>query len=330
MRAIQVRKACPTPDVSFVTDLPDPIPGAGEVLIDIRSAALHYPDWLVVTGRYQTIPPAPFVPGKEAAGIVCDLGEGVTTLKRGDRVLVHVDHGAFASRTAVREDRCMPLPASMEFIDAVAIGLAAQTAWFALVERGGLKHGMSVLVNGATGAVGHAAVQIASSLGATVLAGVNSPERAKPLLEDVACSIIDLGGPQLRNTLREQVLAATNGRGADIVIDMLGGDVFDASLRAMAWDGRLVSVGFAAGRIPEVKTGYLLVKNLSVAGLQWTDYRDREPAKVARAHAALAQMWEHGALCQHIMRPVPMEQFEEALHLIENRQARGRLILKVD
>ncbi|CAH2894564.1 MAG: hypothetical protein PCALPYG88_6609 [uncultured Paraburkholderia sp.] len=327
MRAVQVRKAGASPDIGLFEDVLDPQPGIGEVLIDVRAAAVHYPDWLVITGRYQTIPPEPFVPGKEAAGVVHQVGEGVANLKRGDRVLLHVDDGAFATRVVVRKERCRLLPERMEFNEAVSIGLAAQTAWFALMERGGYQPGMSVLVTGATGAVGYAAVQIAAALGADVLAGVNSIERAKPLLKNVPCRLINLGASDLRSALRDEVLGATGGKGVDIVIDMLGGDVFDASLRTLRWNGRMVSVGFAAGRVPEVKAGYLLVKNLTVTGLQWTDYRDREPAKVASAHAALARMWERGQLRQNVMQPLPLDRIEHALRLIESRQTTGRLVL---
>ena len=329
MHAVQVRKPGP-PESHLVEEVPGLDPGPGEVLIDVKAAPVNYPDLLVISGRYQTIPPTPFAPGMDAAGVVRSIGAGVTRVKRGDRVLIHVAHGAYATEALAREAHCMPLPHGMDFVDAVALGLAAQTAWFALVERARYCPGDVVLVNGATGAVGYAAAQIAAALGATVLAGASSLGRGQALLKDVPCAVIDLGAQDLRNSLREQVNAATNGKGADIVIDTLGGDVFDASLRALAWGGRIVSVGFAAGRIPEVKANYLLVKNISATGLQWTDYRDREPWKVARAHSTLAAFWQRGTLRPYATQTVPLRDFAQALQLIETRRATGRIVLTMD
>ena len=213
MRAVQVRRPGPlhTHRVENVADL---VPADRGVVIDVKAAAVNYPDLLVVSGRYQTTPPTPFAPGKEAAGIVREVGPGVTRVKPGDRVLVHVEFGAYATQARAREDQCMPLPDRMGFVDAVAVGLAAQTAWFALLERARLQPGDVVLVNGVTGAVGHAAVQIASALGATVLAGASSPARAESLLKDMPCPIVDLGASDLRNSLREQVHAATEWQGS--------------------------------------------------------------------------------------------------------------------
>jgi NADPH2:quinone reductase len=328
MRGVQI-KTLGLAETHTVEELPDLEPGNHEVVIDVKSAAVNYPDLLVVSGQYQTRPPLPFTPGKEAAGIVRIVGPGVTRVKPGDRVLIHVEWGAFATQALAHEDRCLPLPDDMTFVEAAVLGLPAQTAWFALMERGRWPGDM-VLVNGATGAVGHAAVQIASAMGATVLAGVNSPERASAMLSDVSCSIVDLGAPDLRNSLRDQVHTATRGYGADIVVDMLGGDIFDASLRALAWDGRIVTVGFAAGRIPDVKAGYLLVKNATVSGLQWTDYRDRQPWKVAQAHTVMASMWAKRKLRVNIMQTIPLSGLSEALRLIETRRATGRIVLTMD
>jgi NADPH2:quinone reductase len=283
-----------------------------------------------MTGRYQTIPPLPFAPGKDAAGVVRAVGPGANRVKPGDRVLLHLEHGSFATQALAREDQCLPLPTDMGFVDAVALGLAAQTAWFALLERGAFESGERVLVTGASGAVGQAAVQIASALGGSVLAAASNLERARSVLGESRCSLIDLSTPDLRNSLREQVHAATGGHGVDVVIDTLGGDAFDASLRVMAWCGRIVTVGYASGRIPEIKAGHLLVKNISALGLQWTDYRDRQPHRVERAHAALAGLWQRGQLRPRIAKTLPLRQFAEAVKLIETRQANGRVILTMD
>jgi NADPH2:quinone reductase len=329
MLAVQVRKLGP-PDTHTVEEVPNLVAGPGQVLIDVKAATVNYPDLLVITGRYQATPPLPFAPGTDAAGTVQAVGAGVSRVKPGDRVLIHVDSGAFATQALAREDQCLPLPEQMTFVDAVALGLAAQTAWFALLERGGFEAGDVVLVTGASGAVGQAATQIASALGGIALAAASSLPRAQTLLAGTHCRFIDLSAADLRTSLRDQVYAATGGKGPDIVIDTLGGDVFDASLRSLAWCGRIVSVGFAAGRIPEIKAGHLLVKNISACGLQWTDYRDRQPHRVARAHAALIALWERGALRPHLMKTLPLRDFAEALRLIETRGATGRLVLTME
>jgi NADPH2:quinone reductase len=310
--------------------VPDLAVDHGQVLVDVKAAAVNYPDLLVMTGRYQTIPPLPFTPGKDAAGVVRAVGAGVRRVKPGDRVLLHLEYGAFATQALAREDQCLPLPAAMEYVDAVALGLAAQTAWFALRERGALEPGDRVLVTGASGAVGQAAVQIASALGAKVLAAASNLERARAVLGDTPCSLVDLSAPDLRNSLRDQVHAATGGRGVDVAIETLGGDAFDATVRAMAWCGRIVTVGFASGRVPEIKAGHLLVKNISVLGLQWTDYRDRQPHRVERAHEVLMDLWQRGALRSHIFKTLPLGQFAEAFRLIDGRQASGRLVLTME
>ena len=329
MLAVQVRTPGPV-ETHAVEEVPDLTVDHGQVLVDVKAAAVNYPDLLVLTGRYQTIPPLPFTPGKDAAGVVRAVGTGVKRVKPGDRVLLHLEYGAFATQALAREDQCLPLPAAMEYVDAVALGLAAQTAWFALRERGAFEPGDRVLVTGASGAVGQAAVQIASALGAKVLAAASNLERARAVLGETPCSLIDLSGADLRNSLRDQVHAATGGRGVDVAIETLGGDAFDATLRAMAWCGRVVSVGFASGRVPEIKAGHLLVKNISVLGLQWTDYRDRQPHRVERAHEVLMDLWQRGALRSHIFKTLPLGRFAEAFRLIDGRQASGRLVLTME
>ncbi|KAB2887330.1 MAG: NADPH:quinone oxidoreductase family protein [Burkholderiaceae bacterium] len=329
MLAVQVRHPGPLENHAIET-LPDLVPGPGEVVVDIKAAAVNYPDLLVMTGRYQVTPPCPFAPGKEGAGIVRATGPDVKRVRPGDRVMIHVEHGTYATQAIAREDQCLPLPAEMGFVDAAAVGLAAQTAWFALLERGGFQPGDVVLVTGASGAVGHAAIQIVTALGGIALAAASNLERAKSVLEGVHCHFIDLVAPDLRNSLRQQVHEATGRRGVDIVIETLGGDVFDAALRTLAWSGRIVTVGFAAGRIPEVKANYLLVKNIAAFGLQWSDYRDRMPEKVARAHAGMVALWARHMLRSASVQTLPMAEFAQALSQIEKRQAGGRLVLTME
>src|SRR5262249_24105673 len=203
----------------------------------------------------------PFIPGKGPTGVVTALGRGVTDLRVGDRVLAMAEEGGYAEQITVRADQCYRLPAAMSFTEAASLSLVYDTAWFALRERARLESGETVLVLGASGGVGQAAVQLARAMGARGLAGISRPERGGAAGAAGADAVIDLSAADLRDSLREQVHQATEGRGADVVLDPLGGSVFEAALRALAWRGRLVVIGFAAGVIPSIKTNYVLLKN---------------------------------------------------------------------
>jgi NADPH2:quinone reductase len=308
MKAVVVSEFAPFENAAF-TDMADPVPGPGEVVVDVDAAEANYPDILVIEGRYQIKPPLPFAPGKAAAGIVSALGEGVTGLRPGNRVAVQVEYGAYAEKLVARAESCFPMPEGMAFETAAALGLVYQTAWFALVERAGFKPGDTVLVLGASGGVGSATVQLAKALGAPVV---------------IACT----RGDDLREGLRAGVNAVTGGHGADIVIDPVGGAAHAAALRAMAWCGRMVIVGFAAGDIPQIRSNYLLVKNIAVAGLQWSDYRDQRPDMVAAAQQKIFALWQEGRLDPHVSAVLPLSRFREALEALRQGEAKGKIILK--
>lgn len=303
MRALVVHQHGPI-DAVQLEEFPEPRPDAGEVLVDVCAASVNFPDLLVIGGTYQHLPPTPFVPGKDLAGTVAAVGSRVSRVKPGDRVMAQIEHGAFAERAVAAEAVCHPLPAGMSFADAAAMGLVYLTAHFALVERARVRPDEVVLVTGAAGGVGLAAVQIAKALGATVVAAVSSEEKAAIARASGADHTVSTNVPGLRERLRAQVHAAVGQRGVDVIIDSVGGDVFDASLRALAWCGRLVVVGFAAGRVPEIKAGYLLVKNISIIGLQSSDYREPRAGKgsaratgtVRTLRAGQAQAPRHGTL----------------------------------
>jgi NADPH2:quinone reductase len=280
-------------------------------------------------GKYQILPQRPFVPGKECAGVVAAVGESVTTCKPGDRVLAWMESGAFAEQAVCTQDNCFVLPEPMSFEEGACFGLVYQTAHFALVERADLRAGEIVLVTGASGGVGLAAVQIAKALGATVVAAVSTPDKAEIAWRNGADHVIDVSVPNLRDSLREQLHKATGGRGADVVIEQVGGDVFAASLRALAWSGRLVVVGFASGRIPEVKANYLLVKNIAVLGLQISDYRDRQPRAMRRVMGELFDWYDQGSIAPLVSRVYPLRDFASAFAAIAARQAIGKLALAV-
>jgi NADPH2:quinone reductase len=297
--------------------------------VNVKAASINFPDLLVIAGTYQKLPPRPFSPGKDLSGVVAAVGEGVTTCKPGDRICAQIEYGAYAEKCMVPAHNCHVMPDSMSFVDGAAMGLVYLTAHFALVERGACRAGETVLVTGAAGGVGLAAVQIAKALGATVIATVSSGEKAELVRKHGADHVIRTDVADLRESLRKHAFDAVGKRGVALIIDNVGGDVFDACLRAIAWSGRVVIVGFAGGRIPEVKAGYLLVKNIALIGLQFSDYRDREPDKVRRAESALFAMYEKGQLKPHVMATYRLDEYREALGVVRDRGVLGKVVMVV-
>lgn len=328
MQALVVQEHGPVETLTLM-ERPDPVPGPGEVLVDVHATSVNFPDLLVINGTYQKLPARPFSPGKDFAGVVAGLGDGVTRVKIGDRVTAQIEYGAYAQKCVVREQNCHVIPDRMSFSEAAAMGLVYLTAHFALCERGGYKPGEAVLVTGAAGGVGLAAVQIAKALGATVIATVSSEDKARLVKANGADHVIRTDVPDLRESLREQVFKAVGKRGVDVIIESVGGEVFEASMRAIAWGGRAVVVGFAGGGIPQVKTGVLLVKNISVIGLQWSDYRDREPEKVQSVQRELFRLYEEGKLKPHVMAKYPLHAFKDALLAVRDRKVQGKVVIEM-
>jgi len=317
------------PATMRVDELPDLVPGPGQMVVDVKAAGINFPDVLVVSGKYQILPPRPFTPGKDLAGVVRAVGTGVNGYAAGDRIMAQVENGAFAEQAVVTTEQSYKLPDGLSFEAAAAMGLVYQTAHFALVERGQYERGETVLVGGAAGGVGLAAVQIAKGLGAKVLAGVRSPEEAEAVRAAGVDAVIDLSMPDLRESIRAQVHAATDGHGADVVLDPLGADFFAGALRAMAWCGRLVVIGFAAGEIPSLKVNYLLLKNIAVSGLQWSDYRDRTPERIQQVQQDLFDLWRAGAVKPRIMRDFAFSELPEALDLVSQGKVQGKAVVRV-
>jgi NADPH2:quinone reductase len=309
----------------------DPGPGPGEVVVAVEVAEANYPDLLMMEGRYQVKPALPFVPGKGAAGRVAALGDGVTGLGIGDRVALQVEHGAYAEKVVVPRNWCYPVPDGVHLHDAAASVLTYQTAWFALTDRAGLEPGQSVLVLGAGGGVGIAAVQLARALGAgLVVGGTRGAAKADLVRKAGADHVVDLGADNLRDALRAQIHAITDGRGVDVIIDPVGGSVFEPALRALGWRGRLVVIGFTGGEIPTVRANYLLVRNISVLGLQGSDYRNRWPDACARAQETIFKYIERGTVRPEIGMRYPFARFAEALTALRDGEARGKLLLVPD
>ena len=327
MRAIVVDSFGP-PDRLRVAELAEPVPGPDQVLVTVHAAPVNYVDLLMVGGNYQFLPPLPFIPGKGPAGVVTGLGPNVTNLRVGTRVLAMAEQGGWAEAVTVRADQCYRLPASMSFTEAASLSLVYDTAWFALRERARLDPGETVLVLGASGGVGRAAVQLARAMGARVFGGIIQAERAAAVLSAGADAVIDLAAADLRNSLRAQVYALTEGRGADIILDPLGGTIFEAAVRALAWRGRLVVIGFAAGAIPAIKTNYLLLKNIEISGLQISDYRKRRPDQVAAAYAEIFSLYEQGKVKPAAATVFPLARAGEALARLRDRRIDGRAVLQ--
>ena len=326
MRAIVVDRFG-APERLRVHHVEEPAPRPDEALVAVHAAPVNYVDLLVVGGNYQFLPPLPFTPGKGPAGVVAALGEDVTSLRVGDRVLAMAEQGGYAEVVAVRADQCYRLPASMSFTEAASLSLVYDTAWFALRERARLEGGETVLVLGASGGVGHAAIQLAHAMGARVLAGIARPERAASVRAAGADAVIDLSVPDLRDSLRAQVYAVTEGRGTDIILDPLGGAIFESAVRALAWCGRLVVIGFAAGTIPTIKTNYLLLKNIEISGLQISDYRKRRPAQVAACFAEIFDLYEQGKVKPAPATVFPLARAGEAVAALRDRRIAGRVVL---
>ena len=328
MRAIIVDKFG-APERLRVGDVAEPVPRVDEVLVTVHAAPVNYVDLLVIGGTYQFLPPLPFTPGKGPAGVLAALGRNVTSLQVGDRVLAMAEQGGYAEAVTVVANQCYRLPASMSFTEAASLSLVYDTAWFALRERARLEAGETVLVLGASGGVGQAAVQLARAMGARVLAGILRPEREASVRAAGADSVIDLSATDLRDSLRAQVYAVTEERGVDIILDPLGGTIFEAAVRALAWCGRLVVIGFAAGAIPTIRTNYLLLKNIEISGLQISDYRKRRPERVAACFAEIFSLYEQGKVKPATATAFPLVRAGEALTALREQRAAARAVLRL-
>ena len=314
-----------------IEELSDPDPKEGEIVVDVKACGVNFTDFLSLDGKYQNNPKPPFTPGKDAAGVVSAVGPGVADHSIGDRVIAHVIHGAMAEKTICPSALAFPLPDKVEFDDAAAMGLAYLTGYLALTRRGELKEGDVVLVNGASGGVGLASVSLAKALGAkTVLAGLTTPSKAGPVSAAGADSIIDLSGDDLKDNMRSQIMAATDRHGVDLAFDLVGGEVFDAPLRAIANEGRVVVSGFTSGTIPAVRTNYLLLKNISVVGSTINYYIKQGSPLVGEAQAALFELLLEGKVGPNIMQRLPFAQYMDGIKMLEERKIIGKSVLLMD
>jgi len=304
---------------------PLPTPGAGQVKVAIRAAGLNFPDTLMIEGRYQFKPPLPFTPGMEAAGEVAAIGPGVTRWRSGDRVIVRLSHGGYAEEATVGEAELLPLPAPFSFAEGACFHVAAATATNAVMQRGRLQPGETLLVHGAGGGVGLAAVEVGKLLGGIVIAVAGGAEKLAVARARGADHVID----HREGEFRPQVMELTRGRGADVVFDPVGGDVFDASMRCMAWGGRLLVVGFAGGRIQTIPGNQPLLKGIDIVGVRALEHAVRNPDEGA---AYARWMYGHaaaGRLKPHLSAVLPLARYAEALALVAERRAIGRVALSM-
>jgi len=302
---------------------PDPgPPGPGQVLVRTRAWGVNYVDVLMCRGGYQLKPDPPFVPGLEAAGDVLAIGDGVDDWQAGDRVITSHRPGAFQDMHLLPADKLWPLPERFDYAEGAAFRSAAMTAYHSLVDRGRLEAGETVLVHGATGGVGLAAVQLAKALGATVIATGGNAEKLKTVSAMGADHVLPATGH-----FRDAVKDLTGGKGVNLVYDPIGGDVFDESTRCLAWEGRIIIVGFVSGRAAKAKTNHLLIKGASVIGIRAGEGARKNPARGARSKAALLALAGTGALTPHISHRFPLAEAPEAFRAIDARAVIGKAVL---
>ena len=304
-------------------ELPTPQPKAGEVLIEIKAASLNFPDLLIVQNKYQIKPPLPFVPGSEYAGVVQAVGEGVKHLQPGQNVACLSGTGGFGTHTLAPVALCMPLPAGFPYVDAAAFIMIYATSWHALMDRAQLKAGETVLVLGAAGGVGTAAIQIAKAAGARVIAAASTDEKCALCTSIGADATINYG----HKNLRDEIKLLTDGKGPDVIYDPVGGDFSEPAFRSIAWRGRYLVVGFASGPIPSLPLNLALLKGASIVGVFWGDFAKREPKANAAMMAELAGWYAQGKIKPVIDRTLPMAELKAAYAHMGSRGVKGKLVM---
>lgn len=308
-------------------ELPTPQPGPGQVLVEIKAASLNFPDLLIVQNKYQIKPPLPFVPGSEYAGVVQALGEDVTQLRVGQHVACLSGTGGFGTHTLAPAALCMPLPEGFDFVDAAAFIMIYATSWHALMDRGQLKAGETVLVLGAAGGVGTAAIQIAKAAGAKVIAAASTDAKCalcKSIGADITINYTEHGLP---NAFREAVKEATGGKGPDVIYDPVGGDFAEPAFRSIAWRGRYLVVGFASGPIPSLPLNLMLLKGASLVGVFWGEFAKREPKANAQMMAELTAWYAQGKIKPVIDRSMPMSELKGAYAHMGSRGVLGKVVV---
>lgn len=323
MRAMLVEEWCEPRDLRLA-EVPDPEPAPGQVAIDVKAAGCNFFDILIAQGKYQVRPPRPFSPGGEVAGVVRAVGPGVRDVEVGERVFAMLGWGGYATVALAPAAAVVHMPARMSFEHAAAFGVVYQTSYFALVYRAAIQPGETLLVHAAAGGVGLAAVQIGRALGARVLATASSPAKLAIARQHGAEAAFDYSTPEWVEAVKDM----TGGRGADVIYDPVGGEIFDLSTKCIAFGGRVLVIGFASGTIPTIQLNRVLLKNIAIVGLHWGAYRQHDPAKIPEAMAALFALYERGAVTPVISAVYPLAEAARALDDIASRRSVGKVLLR--
>jgi len=322
MKAILCRQFGP-PESLVMEELPSPAPGPGQVLVSVKAASVNYPDVLIIQNKYQVKPPLPFSPGSEMAGTVRALGAGVTAAKAGDRVIAFSTYGAFAEEAVVDAARLVPIPDGMDFITAAAFLLTYGTAHHALRNRADVKPGETLLVLGAAGGVGIAAIEIGKVLGLRVIACASSDEKLAVCREHGADATINYAAEDLR----ERIKALSGNAGVDIIFDPVGGAYAEAAPRSSNWRARFLVIGFAAGEIPKIALNLPLLMERSIVGVYWGEWTRRTPVEFASAVRELSGWFREGKLRPHVTATYPLERAAEAIRLLADRKVKGKVVV---
>lgn len=326
MRAWTVRQLGEPAEALRLEDVKEPTPGPGEVAVEVAACGLNFADILLCRGQYQQRPPLPFTPGLEASGRIVAIGEGVRDRAFGQRVIAvpRLPHGGLADRLITAAAATYPIPDDLDDVAAAALHISYQTSWFALHRRASLRPGEWLLVHAAAGGVGSAAVQLGVAAGARVIATAGGAEKVELCRRLGAEVVVDYSAEDFVPVVQR----VTGGHGADVVYDPVGGDTFDRSRKVIAWEGRLLVIGFASGRIPEVPANHLLVKNYAVVGLHWGAYSDRDPDAVAECHAELVRLHGEGRIAPVVFAVLGLDEAVEGLTLLGSRRTFGKVVVR--
>jgi NADPH2:quinone reductase len=324
VRAVLCKEFGP-PESLVIEDVDDPAPGPGQVVVDVHACAVNFPDVLIIQNLYQFKPPLPFSPGAEVAGIVSAIGDGVENFAVGDRVFASTGWGGLAEKVAVAVDACVSVPDGIDFAHACSFLYAYGTSHYALKDRGQLKPGETLLVLGAAGGVGLAAVELGAVMGASVIAAASSEEKLELCREHGAAMTINYAEEDLKTRVRE----LTGNVGVDVVYDAVGGPYAEPALRAIAWEGRFLVIGFAAGEIPRIPLNLALLKSCQIVGVFWGAFVGRERARHHENVRELLQLWHDGKLHPHVSATYPLERAGEAIRELADRKAKGKVVVEV-
>jgi NADPH2:quinone reductase len=324
MKAIICREYGP-PESLRLEEVETPKPQAGQVSIAVEACGVNFPDSLIIQGKYQIKPDFPFSPGSEVAGRVLEIGAGVTGFKPGDRVLAGTVWGGYAEQVAVDAAKVSVIPDGMDFVTAAGFLITYGTSIHALKQRAHLQPGENLLVLGASGGVGLSAVQIGKAMGARVIAAASSDEKLAFARDNGADELINYAD----GNLKDKVKALTGGKGADVIYDPVGGDMFDQAMRCINWQGRLLVVGFASGRIPQLPVNLALVKGCDIVGVFWGAFVDRDPVANAENNAQLFSWFEAGKIRPHVDHTYPLAKAVDALNDVLARKVKGKIVLTV-